>query len=75
MDRRVVAAVAATCAAFLPGMVAHAVVAFPGAEGFAANATGGRPIGAGTYDVYHVTTLVDDPTHSAPVRVYRRPNS
>ena len=41
--------------------------AFPGAEGFAANASGGRPTGPGVYDVYHVTTLADDPTQVVAV--------
>jgi len=41
--------------------VAHAVPAVPGAVGFGANAAGG----AGG-DVYHVTTLANDPTHVIP---------
>ena len=67
MSQKLATAVSATCAALLHGGLALAasLPAFPGAEGFGANSTGGRG-----GDVYHVTTLADDPTRSIPGSLY-----
>ena len=63
MRKRFAILSAAALAALAGAGKVHAgtLPAFPGAEGFGANAAGGRG-----GDVYHVTTLADDPTHSIP---------
>ena len=71
MDRTTPAALSAAVSAALLGFAASPAAwagtlpAFPGAEGFGANSTGGRG-----GDVYHVTTLADDPTRTIPGSLY-----